>query len=480
MEPTPTVTGGVIVSTKQFSAKSSSTISSDIISKLENILHREPGTYYSNIRTRGKIFGILEQTNQSLNSLSVSIEPLGNDQVTLQTFVTTFNPAQKFTTKNVQEFCTIFQDLKKSQFCPGIKEGALLPYLNNDPAQSAVLTAVVLIERVEQDIVYRSRECKYLMGEDSGGRDQCQSCSELFENTSGGLSSGNKTNHFQEASLHLHPITYGCQLCEETFSQLESLEQHNLTEHQVNAETSSSSTIKCPFCDLVFNQEKHQRLKSHVKKHHRDRKKEEAWKTVLSSPKITCSLCGKNYSSLSCLEQHERLMHSARVEVESCYICGKTFKKGGSTLWGHIKTHEDGGHICSVCGAKFRVKSYLVRHMRSHDPESKKYGCDICGEKFTRPYLMRQHQQFTHNKNLPFKESHHLDLIDICLWTTHCTGPVYWIADEMLSKWCPPSVWAVWEKTEIEHFFENSYEVSAQQRETLSLWDLWLPLLPGG
>ena len=148
-------------------------------------------------------------------------------------------------------------------------------------------------------------------------------------------------------------------------------------------------------------------------------KNEEAWKKVVCSPKITCSSCGKNYSSLSCLEQHERLMHSARVEVESCYICGKTFKKGGSTLWGHIKTHEDGGHICSVCGAKFRVKSYLVRHMRSHDPESKKYGCDICGEKFTRPYLMRQHQQFTHNKNLPFEESHHLDLIDKHLFMDH-------------------------------------------------------------
>ena len=184
---------------------------------------------------------------------------------------------------------------------------------------------------------------------------------------------------------------------------MELLEQHNLSGHQVSAEL---STIKCPFCEIVF--EKHQRLKAHVKKHHRDRKSEEAWKTVVSSPKITCGLCGKNYSSPNCLEQHERLMHSVSVEVESCHICGKTFKKGGSTLWGHIKTHEDGGHICSVCGAKFRVKSYLVRHMRSHDPESKKYGCDICGEKFSRPYLMRQHQQFTHNKNLPFKESQHL------------------------------------------------------------------------
>ena len=271
---------------------------------------------------------------------------------------------------------------------------------------------MVLIERVEEVIVYRSRECQYLLEEDDGGGDHCQSCRELFENIRGlreGLeeNTDDETNQFKESLLHLHPITHDCQHCQETFSQLELLEQHTLSDHQLNAE-SSTSNLKCPFCEIAFDREKHQRLKAHVKKHHRDRKSEEAWKTAVSSPKITCSLCGKNYSSLSCLEQHDRLMHSACVELESCHICGKTFKKGGSTLWGHIKTHEDGGHICSVCGAKFRVKSYLVRHMRSHDPESKKYGCDICGEKFSRPYLMRQHQQFTHNKNLPFKERQHL------------------------------------------------------------------------
>ena len=403
MELKPTVTGGVIVSTKQFSAKSSSPLSSDIISQLENVLHRERGAYYSDIKTRGKIFGILEQTHPSLNCLSFSIEPLGNNQVTLQTFVTTFNPTQKFTTKNVHEFCNIFQDLKKSQFCPGIKEEALLSHLNNDPAQSALLTAVLLIERAEDVVVYRSRECKYLLEVEGVSGGQCQSCRELFENISDLREERLQSNE----SLHPHNVTYDCQLCEETFSQSELLERHTLNHHQVNAETETSN-LKCPFCDIVFKHEKHQRLKSHVKKHHRDMKNEEAWKKVVCSPKITCSSCGKNYSSLSCLEQHERLMHSARVEVESCYICGKTFKKGGSTLWGHIKTHEDGGHICSVCGAKFRVKSYLVRHMRSHDPESKKFACDICGEKFSRPYLMRQHKQFTHNKNLPFEESSHL------------------------------------------------------------------------
>ena len=68
LTPTPIVTGGVIVSTKQYSARSSSsscsTISTELISKLETILHKERGAYYNDSRTRGKIFGILEPSNQ--------------------------------------------------------------------------------------------------------------------------------------------------------------------------------------------------------------------------------------------------------------------------------------------------------------------------------------------------------------------------------------------------------------------------------
>ena len=118
---------------------------------------------------------------------------------------------------------------------------------------------------------------------------------------------------------------------------------------------------------------------------------------------VICQACGKSYCSQSSLEAHVKLMHASNTEIDSCYICGKGFKKGGSTLWGHIKTHEDGEHICSICGAKFKVKSYLKRHLKSHDPNSKKFECELCGEKFTRPYLVKQHQEFTHKKNLPFK-----------------------------------------------------------------------------
>jgi len=118
---------------------------------------------------------------------------------------------------------------------------------------------------------------------------------------------------------------------------------------------------------------------------------------------VICTVCGKSYSNQATLNSHIKLMHSESEEMEACHICGKRFKKGGSTLWGHIRTHEDGGHECNICGAKFKVKSYLQRHVRSHDPASKRYECDICGDKFTRPYLMLQHQQFTHRKNLPFK-----------------------------------------------------------------------------
>ena len=61
-------------------------------------------------------------------------------------------------------------------------------------------------------------------------------------------------------------------------------------------------------------------------------------------------------------------MRSETAETEACHICGKSFKEGGNTPQGHNRTHENGGHQCSIYGAKIRAKSYLQRHVKDHDP----------------------------------------------------------------------------------------------------------------
>ena len=358
MESTPRTTRGVIVSA-----------SSPPMSTLENILLGQYGTYYSDITGTGKVLGLL---SQSSDCLTVSIEQSGDGEVSLQTFITTFRPHRTFSTKSVQECRNIIDDLQKSHFCSGIREEIILPYLSSSESPS-LPTSVFLVERLGEAVVYRNRKCSYLTEDVDGS--QCELCRELLREVSQGEGSGGGPGHEQTLTDTRH-------------------DGHN-----------TEAPLHCPFCEVKFDKQNISRLRSHLRKSHRDKRSDPSWRSIVSAEKLelTCCFCGKHYSSLSCLEQHERLMHSDQVEMESCHICGKVFKKGGSTLWGHMKTHEDGGHVCTVCGAKFKVKSYLQRHMRSHDPEGKKYSCLVCGEKFTRPYLMRQHQEFTHNKNLPFK-----------------------------------------------------------------------------
>jgi len=203
--------------------------------------------------------------------------------------------------------------------------------------------------------------------------------------------------------------------CEKSFTSLVRLNKHLSKSHSISRPSTSitaktEQNVKCPFCQDQFKVPEGKigshRLRRHLKSVHSKMEDEEAWLQIVkeeAAESVICQTCGKRYTNQATLESHVKLMHNDTTETESCHICGKSFKKGGSTLWGHIRTHEDGGHICAICGAKFKVKSYLQRHLKSHDPDCKRYECNICGDKFTRPYLMKQHQEFTHKKNLPFK-----------------------------------------------------------------------------
>ncbi|KAE9418499.1 hypothetical protein Angca_007547 [Angiostrongylus cantonensis] len=47
-----------------------------------------------------------------------------------------------------------------------------------------------------------------------------------------------------------------------------------------------------------------------------------------------------------------------------CEICGKTFGRHW-LLQGHLRTHSEKPHLCSRCGKRFALKSYLSKHEES-------------------------------------------------------------------------------------------------------------------
>lgn len=74
----------------------------------------------------------------------------------------------------------------------------------------------------------------------------------------------------------------------------------------------------------------------------------------------------------------------------SCDVCGKKFKVR-SVLTRHMKTHTgEKPYRCGVCGKSFIQRSYLHTHMNSH-AEQKPYTCGFCGKGFTQLGNMNVH-----------------------------------------------------------------------------------------
>ena len=186
---------------------------------------------------------------------------------------------------------------------------------------------------------------------------------------------------------------------------------------QDSGDSETSSSVKCPYCPDLFKVRvglmgSHS-LRQHLESDHVDMTAFGEFKDIMSEA-VKCGHCNKSYSSKKTLRVHKMQVHDKTSILEACHICGKSFQKGSSThfghirthkdviyetchicsksfkkgswtLWGHIRTHKDATYECDVCGARFREGSYLKRHVKCHDLNNKLYKCDICGKKILSP-----------------------------------------------------------------------------------------------
>ena len=59
-----------------------------------------------------------------------------------------------------------------------------------------------------------------------------------------------------------------------------------------------------------------------------------------------------------------------------------------------VSTDDDGGHPCHVCGATYKHRYSLGKHMKSHDGQT---CCSICGRQLSMMSALRRHMMFKHN-----------------------------------------------------------------------------------
>ncbi|KFV71375.1 PR domain zinc finger protein 15 [Dryobates pubescens] len=233
---------------------------------------------------------------------------------------------------------------------------------------------------------------------------QCSICSKIFQNSS------NLSRHIRSHGDKL----FKCEECAKLFSRKESLKQHVSYKHMTllfspltafNPQVDSEYRYKCTTCEKAF------RIESALEFHN----------CRTDDKTFQCEMCFRFFSTNSNLSKHKKKHGDKKF---ACEICNKMFYRKDVML-DHQRRHlegvrrvkrEDFEHStenmvrykkepsgCPVCGKVFSCRSNMNKHLLTHG--DKKYTCEICGRKFFRVDVLRDHIH-VHFKDIALMDDH--------------------------------------------------------------------------
>uniref|UniRef100_A0A3Q1H8Z8 PR/SET domain 15 n=1 Tax=Anabas testudineus TaxID=64144 RepID=A0A3Q1H8Z8_ANATE len=205
---------------------------------------------------------------------------------------------------------------------------------------------------------------------------RCSLCNKVFQNSS------NLNRHIRSHGDKL----FKCDECDKLFSRKESLKQHISYKHSKNV-PDQEYKHKCNTCEKSF------RLENALKFHN----------CRTDDKTFQCDICSRFFSTNSNLSKHKK-KHGEKLY--SCEICNKMFYRKDvmqehHRRHGHMKREEleangeEGTKYrkepspCPICGKVFSCRSNMNKHLLTHG--DKKYTCEICGRKFFRVDVLRDH-----------------------------------------------------------------------------------------
>ncbi|XP_018561356.1 PR domain zinc finger protein 15-like [Anoplophora glabripennis] len=174
-----------------------------------------------------------------------------------------------------------------------------------------------------------------------------------------------------------HDKQFTCRLCNKFYDCKQALQMHTCAKVPVH----KKEKFPCNVCSKIFFNKKN--LYEHLARHRKSKENEkivcEVCNVTLTSRKSylkhvkmhdgsfhSCDICKKVFVRSDGLREHKIQVHSAGNQVETCEICKKTMKSK-KLLKTHMETHSANKlHKCEICQASFKQRYNLTKHKKMH------------------------------------------------------------------------------------------------------------------
>ncbi|XP_028331762.1 zinc finger protein 646 [Gouania willdenowi] len=192
--------------------------------------------------------------------------------------------------------------------------------------------------------------------------------------------------------MHSQMRRHCCTECGKTFCLLSHLDSHM----EVHAKE-RAPTVVCILCQQTFpnaaSYQEHYNIQHMGEPEHNNLSSEFGGIKNKAPPPLSHIPVNVNDS--------QRSSDASATEEKShvCEHCGRTYRHAGSLL-NHKNSHKTGSYFCTVCQKEFSNLMALRNHRRIHT-EPKRYQCQECGKTFRVSTQLISHRRI-HTKERPF------------------------------------------------------------------------------